>query len=272
LLPITQPIAFTENLLESTMPTSPGLQSLDVEDFASDEARMRWALGRAGSPSAAITEHQPEQRKPPLDGQVPGRSMGERPRKRFVQDGEVPVTLVNRQGLRQPDALTTPPVNRVSVAHAALANERMARERAERSLAEALATIHELRTKLGHAELARQEALSAAQTAREAAETLRADCQERDAGLDDEVAAERAARRVAEAALQQVLDARTRAEPEHRAAAPAEPGSKPKRAERANVAGSSTAGSARAIRPSISAPRPREPQPVKWWLKSTKKR
>ena len=87
----------------------------------------------------------------------------DRPRRRFVQDGEVPVTVIHprpRQGL---DALGPPragasPLERAEVAEAALGTERAAREQAERLLREAQATILDLRTKQGHAELARAEA------------------------------------------------------------------------------------------------------------------
>lgn len=87
----------------------------------------------------------------------------DRPRRRFVQDGEVPVTVIHprpRQGL---DALGPPragasPLERAEAAEAALGTERAAREQAERLLREAQATILDLRTKQGHAELARVEA------------------------------------------------------------------------------------------------------------------
>jgi hypothetical protein len=87
----------------------------------------------------------------------------DRPRRRFVQDGEVPVTVIHprpRQGL---DALGPPragasPQERAEAAEAALGTERAAREQAERLLREAQATILDLRTKQGHAELARAEA------------------------------------------------------------------------------------------------------------------
>ncbi len=109
----------------------------------------------------------------------------DRPRRRFVQDGEVPVTVIHprpRQGL---DALGPPragasPLERAEAAEAALGTERAAREQAERLLREAQATILDLRTKQGHAELARAEAddvvaalraeLAAAQTALAAAQ------------------------------------------------------------------------------------------------------
>ncbi len=233
---------------------------------------MRQALGRANGPATATGQHQPATAKAAADARVPGRSMGERPRKHFVQDGEVPVTIVNRPGLRQPDAFASQPVNRVSVAHAALANERVARERAERSLAEALATIHELRTKLGHAELARQEAANAGLAAREALEALRTDSQEREARLNDEFAAERTARIRSEAALERALNTSSHGKPNYHAEAAATPRPKLKPAAKTSVAHGFVIKPAKITRPSVSAPRSREPQPVKWWLKKAKKR
>ena len=87
----------------------------------------------------------------------------DRPRRRFVQDGEVPVTVIHprpRQGLDSlgPTRAGASPQERAESAEAVLATERAAREHAERLLREAQATILDLRTKQGHAELARAEA------------------------------------------------------------------------------------------------------------------
>jgi len=195
---------------------------------------MRRALG-----------HAHEVQKPESRG--PDRPSGDRPRKRFVQDGDVAVTMVNRQGQRESNALAVPEVSRISIVQKALAGERAARERAERSLQEALATIHDLKTKRGHAELARQEATAAV-------EAIRADAQEREARLNGELASERAARAAAEASLQQAILAREAAEAAVGAAIPT-----PK--VKAVVKAARKTG-----------PKLREPQPVKWWLSTAKKR
>ena len=87
----------------------------------------------------------------------------DRPRRRFVQDGEIPVTVVNprpRQGI---EALGPPrpgvsPHERAEAAEAAMAREAALRDHAERQLHEAQAHLVELQTKNGHAELARAEA------------------------------------------------------------------------------------------------------------------
>jgi len=99
-----------------------------------DEMRMRQALGLNGGSS----DQRPQQ-----------RDTDRRPR-RFVKDGEVPVVF-----------LTTSRDRGTSTAAPALKVEYAAQEQAERSLNEALAVAQQLRTKLGHAELAHQEALAA---------------------------------------------------------------------------------------------------------------
>ena len=85
-------------------------------------------------------------------------------RRRFVQDGEVPVTVVRRDA---PDAAhqgggqAGPTSSRLQRVEAALAQETAGRERAERALHEAQATVQALQTKMGHNDLAKNEALAA---------------------------------------------------------------------------------------------------------------
>ena len=79
----------------------------------------------------------------------PSPSNGPHQRRHFVRDGDVPVTLVhgdNGSRLQQFDA-----------ARQALRQLTAAREEAERLLADARDTIHDLETKLGHERLARDE-------------------------------------------------------------------------------------------------------------------
>jgi hypothetical protein len=71
-------------------------------------------------------------------------------------DGEVPVVFLPTS--RDRGTSTATPVHRAAVAVEALKVERAAPEQAERSLNEALAATQQLRTKLGHAELAHREA------------------------------------------------------------------------------------------------------------------
>ena len=58
-----------------------------------------------------------------------------------------------------------------------MAAEIATRERVERGLAEAQAAVHDLQTKLGHADLARQEAVEALRRERESTAGVRASLQ-----------------------------------------------------------------------------------------------
>jgi hypothetical protein len=112
----------------------------------------------------------------------------DKPRRRFVQDGEVPVTVLNARPRHGSDPLGMPrpgssPLERAEAAEAALEAERSARETAERQLREAQATILDLRTKQGHAELARREEDAATAAAREELAMLRMTLRERDEQL-----------------------------------------------------------------------------------------
>jgi hypothetical protein len=107
----------------------------------STEAKMRRALGLERRPS------------PPqgTDGHTHPRH-----RHRFVRDGEVPVVMVQSHA-------DQPAAPRPDPAAGLLAEERAARERGERALAAAQATIRDLQTKLAHVTLARDEAVAALQ-------------------------------------------------------------------------------------------------------------
>jgi hypothetical protein len=142
-----------------------------------------------------------------LRGDTPPRSSasGSQPqRHRFVRDGEVPVTVLRRD--HQPDGEHG--ANQLDAARQAIRSEATAKERAERLLAEAQARIRDLQTKLGHERLARDEAVEAvrrleteARVAAHAQETAEA-----------ELVAERLARRNAEDALAEALEAHQEAE------------------------------------------------------------
>jgi hypothetical protein len=108
--------------------------------------------------------------------------------------------------------------------------ERKAREAAERRLIEALATIQDLQTKLGHAVLSRDEALMDAQRANH----------DRDAAM---------------LALEAELTSRKKIEPP---IAEKPPTAKP------TVA---AAKQPKAKPPARAKSKPKEPKPVKWWIK-----
>ena len=123
------------------------------------------------------------------------------PRRRFVRDGEVPVTVVHRDH-RHDDASS---LNQLDAARQAIRSQAAAREHAERLLEQAQGTIRDLQTKLGHERLAKDEAGQRAEaerrTAEQALQTARA-----------ELAAERLARHKAEDALAEALKGRQEAE------------------------------------------------------------
>ncbi len=111
------------------------------------EAQMRRALGLNDQPStsghAAPTASS-------------GASLAQPQRRRFARDSDVAVTVVHR------DHDEGSGRNKLDVARQALSEQTAARERAEHLLQEALATIHDLQTKLAHERLARDEAVQRA--------------------------------------------------------------------------------------------------------------
>jgi len=179
-----------------------------------------------------------------------------------VPDGAVPITIINRH---RSDNAGGPSADH-GVVKAALRDERATWGRAERSLQEALATIRDLQTKLGHAELACREVSGTAEAARAEVDILRAEHQERKLRWIQDLAAERAACTAAEAAVTEAESTHGQAARTRRSPATVEPALKaqdtsPKPA--AKVAAKRTRKAAE--------PRQREPQPVKWWLKSARK-
>ena len=212
-----------------SIPSDPETSSLEA-----DEARMRRSLERAGGPQPAVRP-QPSAAFDTFQSRGPAT----RPRQRFVQDGEVPVTLVSRPRQGEPGPVSQ---SRLAASESALATERTARTKVERSLQAALATLQDLQTKQRHAELAHQEALQAAIAERQAAEARLAEQADRAAQLEAELAGLRV----------------TPPSPAARTQALSETPPKPKR-------GSSKPRKLTAARAS------REPKPVKWWLGQTVK-
>lgn len=181
------------------------------------EARMRRALGLEGE--VPRIRPQPERADPslrPVERHT-DRFAHSGHRRRFIHDGEVPVTVVHGvlQGRREHAEIGPvrnsnggQPVNRLEAAEAALAAEVAARSHAERVLQEAQATIRDLQTKLGHAELAQREASEALRRERETAAAL--DEYRREAEL--RLNAEREAREASERKLTAEREAREAAE------------------------------------------------------------
>ena len=143
---------------------------------------MRRALGLEGGASKGRQQDRPDAAQRQAERFTVGH------KRRFVQDGEVPVTVVSSRrdsaGEATPHrgAPGTAAPSRLEAAENALAHEITSRQQAERALAEAHATIHDLQTKLGHAELARAEAADGLHREQETIVVLRSElraCEER---------------------------------------------------------------------------------------------
>jgi hypothetical protein len=129
------------------MPDSDENLPLSSNDSQSTESRMRRALGLQGPARAA-----PQQRADQA-----------RPRHRFVQDGGVPVVVLNSRSDNDPTASFKA---RVAELEAALDAERNAHGATRRAMQEAQASAQALQTRLVHAEFAHGEALAAERRAR----------------------------------------------------------------------------------------------------------
>ncbi len=261
------------------------------------ESQMRKALGLLGEGQ----RHRPDPERMDQPNRMSDRFSGGGGlhRRRFVQDGDIPVTVLRRDqgheapGHRGTPAVALPTSSRLQRTEAALAAETAARERAERQLAETQAVAHDLQTKIGHAELAKNEAVEALRREREATAQVKADAQEIAEQLQealtqaraaeqaavsyqDELADERHARRASEKALRASESAREAAEQlvrslsEEAAATPRrnEPSRRPRTEPEVAVV---TASRRQRM---AEAPAAVEPEPVKWWLttKPTPKR
>lgn len=270
--------------------------STDHNPISDVEAQMRRALGLYGGMRPRLDNDRSDQSVRAMDrfGQQSvnlGGSQGLH-RRRFVQDGEIPVTVVRRDPAGE--NANSPQSSRLQRTEAALAAETAARERAERALHDAQAQISALQTKIGHADLATNEAVDIARREREAAATLR----EFSEGFEEQMqtmrdrveaaeqskryaqvalAEERAARKVTDRTIRELTERAERAEraletAEHDNSGQDEP--MPMR--------TATVGNARPMEPHVPARRGRPPgaksfskpvaqpaldaEPVKWWL------
>ena len=133
------------------MPDSDENSPQSLNDSQSTENRMRRALGLQG-PSRAAPQQRADQA---------------RPRHRFVQDGGVPVVVLNSRSDNDPTAVFKA---RVAELDAALETERNAHGATRRALQEAQASVQALQTRLAHAEFAHGEALAVERRARKDAE------------------------------------------------------------------------------------------------------
>ena len=252
---------------------------------------MRKALGLLGD---APRHHRPEperqesQTRSGSGGSLGGFGGGLH-RRRFVQDGDVPVTVLRRDGGHEPaphrGGVPAPTSNRLQRTESALTAETAARDKAERALHESQALARDLQTKIGHAELARNEALEGQRREREASArirlendglrqviaTLREELDQAAKALDGAVKgleeerrtrkAAESAQKTAEAALEdaeRLIHTLSEAEVEAEADAPI----------RTRRASEPKAPRVAAVMPDKAASRrgETEPEPVKWWL------
>jgi multidrug efflux pump subunit AcrA (membrane-fusion protein) len=183
----------------------------------------------------------------------------------------------------------------MSIAETVAAAERTARQQAERALAEAQATIHDLQTKLGYASLAQTELQAAARRDQDAivavqaelgatcerlaaADAARENLRQRLSAIEAAYAAEQSARQQAERARRDADAARTVAESRLRqmdltAGEPVERTARrpdrPTKATNATTPAKPRDTARRGeVRPLAGVA---EPEPVQWWLTSAKK-
>jgi hypothetical protein len=292
-----RPVATSDSPSGATGPenadaaTAEGLAAIDQAESA-----MRKALGLLGE--------QPRHRHEAERSEAPQRMQdrlgaGGLHRRRFVQDGDVPVTILRRDAGAEtqahraaPTAVAAPTSSRLQRTEAALAAESAARALAERALAEAQTSVRDLRTKIGHAELAKNEAVDALRREREVTASLRQDIEaikseleqlqsqttaaERTASAhEDLIAEERQARKALEKALRTAEAARETAEQLVRALseqAEAEVVAVPVARSRAPEPVLAPVPKKRGRPPNVKQPvlPELEPEPVKWWLTPTK--
>ncbi len=237
------------------------------------EQQMRKALGLYGdSPRPRPDGDRSEQAQRGGGG---GGFMQGVHRRRFVQDGEVPVTVVRRDAPEAGPGQSGPTSSRLQRVEAALAQETAGRERAERALHEAQAALQALQTKIGHNDLAKNEALAASKRHLDEIVSLREELtagaerlREVEARADEaeedlrtvraELTEERRARKLAERLLREATE-----ESPLLVAVDTAPTPRPREiAERPPAR--------RGRPPTVHAEPEEEPEPVKWWLLPTK--
>ncbi|HEX3984171.1 MAG TPA: hypothetical protein VHX12_10795 [Acidisoma sp.] len=257
-----------------------------VEPIDAAEARMRLALGLTGAARAAPSGQGTPPSHPPASGV--GSHDTPRARRRFAQDGDVPVVMIGRSRDNE-----TSGENRLATLSTELRDERAHRAKAERALEEATLAIQSLKTKLAHTEIAFEERLRDEREARAQIEARQLQLQE---------ACKRAETREAEATLALSLVERRVAEMESEAAearrAAAAAAAKPKTDLFDDIAPAVSARKTRAPRAAsvvkaktpepaaapaaktvtkrrtakAAKPAPAEPkqddQPIEWWLPS----
>jgi methylmalonyl-CoA mutase cobalamin-binding subunit len=239
------------------------------------EQAMRKALGLFGDTPRS---------RPDGDRQDPGQRAGGGfmqgvHRRRFVQDGEVPVTVVRRDAPDAGGGQSGPTSSRLQRVEAALAQETAGRERAERALHEAQAALQASQTKMGHNDLAKNEAVAASKRHLEEVITLKEElaaaaerlheiearaeeAEEEVRTLRAELAEDRRGRKLAERLLREATEDAVLA-----------PAHQPRdQIARAQIARASLdrVPARRGRPPNVHVEPEEEAEPVKWWLLPTK--
>jgi hypothetical protein len=251
--------------------------NLDQPSEAIDaaEARMRLALGldtRPGSNGQSKSGGSHGAPPPPVSHD------SARPRRRFAQDGDVPVVILGRS--RDGEAGGE---GRFAALTAELRDEKAARSRADRALDEAGVSIQSLKTKLAHLEIACEERLrderatsaqSDAQRAAEQEARARAETRAAETALALSIAERRIAEleaTVATAASQPETDlfgtteaARPARRQARRKTRTVEPESDSESAVATEVEAVSTVTTLAEADPEAGT----EEQPIEWWLPS----
>lgn len=264
-----------------------GLDQVTTNDAApidEAESQMRKALGLLGDGH----RHRPE----PAERMEQSNRMGDRfngglHRRRFVQDGDIPVTVLRREPAheipvsRGSVAAPPPTSSRLQRTEAALAAETAAREKAERALLEVQAHARDLQTKIGHAELTKNEAIEALRRERETIAQLKADllawegrleevqgqvtaAEEIASACQEQLTEERHARKAAEKACRVAEAARETAEQLVRTLSQEQVA--PRRVEPVRRPRAEPEVAAITRRQRAPEPPAEEPEPVKWWL------
>jgi hypothetical protein len=155
-----------------------------MADSPSDEVRLR-ATETQMRRALGLHDAGPSKSEP---GPTPAPSNGpHRPFRRFVRDGDVPVSVIHRD---DPTAATG--TNQLDAARQTIRSLSVAREQAERQVAEAQNVVRDLQTKLAHERMAKDEAIRRVEAEKQAVQqTLQS--------VQAELEAERDARASAEA-------------------------------------------------------------------------
>lgn len=256
------------------------------------ESAMRRALGLLGD----APRHRPEAERTDPPPRAPERfGAGGLHRRRFVQDGDVPVTVLRHETAvhrAAPAGAAAPTSSRLQRVEALLTAEQASRAQADRALHEVQAVVRDLRTKIGHAELSRNEAVEALRREREGIGALRQaldearaelaeaharliDLEHARAAAEESLLEERQARRLLEKSLRAAEASRDAAEQLVRTLSDEADEPAPPRSPvhfPAAEAPAAPAPKKRGRPPRVQQPvlPEMEPEPVKWWLAPSK--